>query len=196
MKKIFCRYIVIGILILTESSIVLAQEDTIYNGNALRQHSEMYNCFIKADYACFTNFMAPELIQFVKEKAGLEFIELIEKEMSAMKDMQIGGQKSVKVLQSIKTTTQYQKIIESLLEIKMGEINMVALSYSVGFSADGKLWKFMRLNGMPEDQLFELFPIIDRGFKLPMNRTLTETTIAEIDGKYKTQYLGEEAIED
>ncbi len=169
---------------------IIAQTD--YDTQALQAHSKMYNCFAQKDYDCFVNFMAPELIAFVKEKTGKDFIVFLQAELDGMGDIRLIEAKSIKVLQSVLKNGQYQKIIESALHMYQDSIDIVSLSYSLGFSVDGGQWRFMRLNNIPMEALRQIFPMVDENLLLPKNQIFYDKDMKQVLKSYTTQYINEE----
>jgi effector-binding domain-containing protein len=164
------------------SNILVAQtdNDTLHSAAALKEHAKMYQCFKNKDYDCFVNYMPLALKDFVKEKVGTDIKDLITKELDNLDNVVIGEAKTLGVIQSMtndKVKLKYQKVIESLLEMKIDTVNMLSVSYTLGFSENGTDWTFMRLNDMPLNYLLPIFPMTDTSIRLPKNQMFTDAFI-------------------
>jgi hypothetical protein len=163
-------------------------QDTTYNTNAMLETAKMYQCFVDTDYVCFKNYMLPDLCDYILKVAKVDIIELTKTEMKNIEGLTFTNNKITRVVQSVKTKTGYQKIIESLLEMNIGGNLSTSLSYSIAFSNDGTTWKFMRISNGSQQSLCEIFPIIDKRLKLPENQNFLGKSMVDVGTKYKIKY--------
>lgn len=169
-------------------SITSIAKPTASDTSAMLEHNKMYDCFLDTNYVCFENYMAPELLAFFSDKVKANFTDVMRGQVQSFGDLSFAKHKTTRVVQSVFENGQYQKIIESILEMEIEETKMVSLSYTIAFSKDNTNWKFMRLSSMPIKQMYEAFPVINKKFRIPENQIFYKKTLEQVLKTYKIKY--------
>jgi hypothetical protein len=164
-----------------------AQIDTsLLTRNIYAAEDSMVAVSKRKDWNTYAEYMHPVVIDMSGGREG--FIQILEAQSEILDSVQM--YKVGKIFQLSKTGSQYQCIVEAFVQMKINGEVASGSSYDIAISENGNKWTFFRIPPTAtSDQIKELLPGLNPGFKFPRSQTEVGKTLDEFMARYAIEYL-------